>query len=159
MGLKTLTSYSQHQVWHLNPIKSYNKGMTEVMAAVRFHVLFVASSVIKRVLFTTCFKTGFVSCTSKWHSLNYHVRLFSLKVSNDCICIYKQQVCVCICHCLSLFYFDCLLFLGSVSFPLPLCFAPPMPPVIVETTAVRILSDLVGYYLWPCLVSRLWNAW
>lgn len=38
-------------------------------------------------------------------------------------CIYKQQVCVCICHSLPLFYFDCLLFLGSASFALPLCFA------------------------------------
>lgn len=69
--------------------------------------------------------------------------------------IYKQQkqrsviVFVSLSLSLSLCYvpsFDCL-FLWAQSVPSShslLC--PPMPPVVVETTAVRILSG-VGYYL------------
>lgn len=52
-----------------------------------------------------------------------------------------------------------LLWLSSLwAPPVPLhsLLCRPMPPVVVETSAVCILSG-VGYYLWPCFVSRLWT--
>lgn len=68
-------------------------------------------------------------------SLNYNVSIFPLKVSKDCVFVLgfffflqttKTEVCDCVCLSLSFSVMYSLLivfFLGSVSFPLTLCFA------------------------------------
>ena len=105
------------------------------MAEVRFPVLFVARTVIKRDLFTASLFPDRLFCVSrtiKWHSLNYYVSISLLKVSKDCIFYLqttKTEVCDCVCLSLSLslsvMYSPPLIvfFLSSVSFPLTLCFA------------------------------------
>lgn len=169
-GVKTSTSYSQYQVWHRIywKLQGYDigNGRSEVPCIFFcLFVCFVARTVIKRDLFPASLfqhRLFCVSYTFKWHSLNYYVSIFPLKVSKDCIFIYKWQkqrsvmvfVSLFLCYVLS---FDCL-FSGLSQFSSHSLLCPPMPPVVVETTAVRILSG-VWYYLWPCLVSRLWNAW
>lgn len=121
------------------------------MAEVRFPVFFVARTVIKRDLIS-CFPVPRQVVLCQLHSQMTQFELLckhisAQSVSKDCVFIHKQQKqrSVIVFVSLSLSPFDCL-FSGLSQFSSHSLLCPPMPPVVVETTAVRILSG-VGYYL------------
>lgn len=121
--------------------------MTEVTAAVRFPVLFVARTVIYRLGLPD-------SRQVVLHQLHFQLTRFEFLckvISSQCqrivffICKQQKQRSVIVFVSLSLFSFV-FFFPELTQFSSHSLLCPPMPPFIVEATAVRILSG-VGYYL------------
>lgn len=119
----------------------------------RFPVFFVARTVIKRVLFTaSLFQDRVFLCQlhflmTQFELLCKHISAPSVKGLHFYSQTTKTEVCDCVGLSFSVMYspFDCL-FSGLSQFPSHSLLYPSMPPVVVETTAVRILSG-VRYYL------------
>lgn len=158
-----MSLYLQQKVWHLESVKSRTR-VWQVSAEARLPAFFLfqffakdggsfPASLFHNRLFC-------VSCSYKMTVWNICKHIFCSRCQKISFFFYKQlkQVCCCVRLSFSVMYPPLIVLFFWAQFSSYSLLCPPMPPVVVETTAVRNLSG-VGYYLWPCLVSQLWNAW